>query len=99
MIQLPDNYYIEADPYNFILKRKVENNHSEQVLNRIKARGGTPQDTREVVLGYFPDLPELLNYYLNYQIKQLVATEDLEPNELFSKIESLKESIQCLTIY
>lgn len=77
IIKLDETYFIEIDPYNWILKKKVV--ISDQV------KSGKPSvnagKTRDAICGYYPSLASALGHYVDNLEKDGIS-KDSEPVQI-----------------
>lgn len=83
MIKLNNDFYIESDENQFILKHK-----------RTSVKKETQEKYEsEVVDGYYVNLPQALKGYINSRLLQKTATDTMELKDVKKLLEELKEEI------
>jgi phosphohistidine phosphatase SixA len=89
MVHLFDDYYMDADNYNYILKKAV--------VRKTKKTNEEYESTQ--VLGYFPDMKSLVHSLIKNEHRQAVSSgsiKDLE--QAINRLNQLTERIQSLVL-
>jgi len=93
MLQIDKKFYIDTDQYNFMLREKTR---SKAKMDGKKYKGG--EDYESIVThGYYSNIADALNEYLNIMIKRKVENSSTEVRELLDYIGEIKEEILQLT--
>lgn len=96
MIKLIDNYYIDADNYQYILMNKI--------LRTKKADQSTY--LADIIVGYYGDIPSLIKGCMDNYLKEHVKNEDIctlvayreSVLDLYQKIDKMIEGIDIDTV-
>ena len=83
MINLENNYFIESDETQFILKQNY--------TIKKKDTGEEKESTR--VLGYYVELKQALNGYINQLALNKTNAEDLTAQEMLDYLRKEKEKV------
>ena len=83
MINLENNYFIESDETQFILKQNY--------TIKKKDTGEEKESTR--VLGYYAELKQALNGYINQLALNKTNAEDLTAQEMLDYLRKEKEKV------
>lgn len=96
IITLDERYYIDVDPYNWILKQ-VKVTADTTSTGRPNKRAGQRCD---VVIGYFPSLEQALNAYAEQILKESVSgsVAELNIDGVKSILEDIKIAITKLSL-
>ena len=87
MIKLINNYYIDADSYQYILK---------QMVTRTKTADNTTYEA-ETTVGYFKDIPPLIKSCLDDIVRDELSTGEITSLlEYANKIESLNDELNSM---
>ena len=93
MLKLNNGFKIEADNDNVML---IETKHATAGKDsKLHKEGETYQ--KDVVLGYFTNVPRALSAYVDVMIARKVETSEMTIPDLIQEIRELKESILNLT--
>ena len=83
MLKLNNGFFVESDETQFILKQNC--------TIKKKDTGGEKESTR--VIGYYVELKQALNGYINQLALNKTYSEDLTAKELFDYLKQEKEKI------
>jgi hypothetical protein len=87
MIKLINNYYIDADSYQYILK---------QMVKRTKKEDNSTYEA-EITIGYFSNIPALIKNCLNQCIKDKVSTNKITNlKDLADQIQSIYNELNSM---
>lgn len=85
MIKLKNDYFIESDELQYILKRKKISKKKDT---------GEEYETEEI-LGYYGDLEKVLNGYSKKMMLKYVSSENVTLMDVLNKLKELEEEIKA----
>lgn len=83
MLKLNNGFFLESDETQFILKQNYT----------IKKKGTGEEKESTRVLGYYVELKQALNGYINQLALNKTYSEDLTAKELFDYLKQEKEKV------
>lgn len=99
MIKLNDTWYIEADAYSYILRKKYTEEEKMQKLKTAKDKNKTLEDYDDSFdsYGYYPTIEGALNGYVKKCMREKVSKGKIaDINTFLNELRSLKEEINSL---
>ena len=85
MIKLKNDYFIESDELQYVLKRKKISKKKDT---------GEEYETEEI-LGYYGDLEKALNGYSKKMMLKYVSSENVTLMDVLNKLKELEEEIKA----
>ena len=99
MIKLNDEWYIEADAYSYVLRKKYTEEEKLQKLEASKDKTKTLEDYDDSFdsYGYYPTIEGALNGYLKKCMREKVSKGKIaDINTFLNELRALKEEIDSL---
>lgn len=98
MLKIDNEYWIDADAYQYTQRKRVKNNHDEKTLKRLENLGATPAEFKESVVGYYSCLEDALEGYSRDLVRNKVMTKEMTLDEVRSVLEGVRATIAACQV-